>query len=868
MAPSSLLNDALKTRNEKIFRTIEKSFSSDDEAAFTSAAEKLTKFIERKEAYYTEARPLVSSRSYSASLSVTPNVHITARATLTRLSKSPTLFQSNFPYPSWLEPRVGAYRALLATAFRHAGTFANDHALKEELKEIFASAQPGTSIPTPPSERTPGPQEGPKRAYNAPSSSSATESGQKISTPLESTSKELPQNPTRVKSGQVSTGTAAPPPTALAPQAPHPSAPMASSSRHDTGTPVAAIASPLTFLRNAVPEAGSSTSPSALSTKQLKNTRANVPVSPNLASRLSPSVLSTNAAETPPMTSSSTIIVPEKPATKPRKKPRLLKSSFVDSTLADEDMKWYSSKQKQRSVPTPLITDKERGESGASSVVSLPDVPVVNTSTISGSAEVTKVHNTPLRPKSASQARETDVLSIASTPEVIDLTIDEDIDPGVALSLASSEEDKTRDAKEPLFRAPALDHNRRLSEGQALTPELSQPQSHKISNAESTPLSPPFSGSDAPHPILIEPSSSSMSISTDSYSDPVRPESPAHATPHPASPKQSTPHPTAMVTPPVGKDHFLRPLSVGVDNSVHIESNDKHISQDVPGQEPSSRQVDTSEAVLLEQPEVDPEENDAMDMMDVDSYLTESVKPQDTETEKISLQDPPEQASSHSTLTLNTDSAAKNRELTIDKNHIYPMKSTFGPSTAVYVSVDLGETVGGSVVMDFELSQEQEALLSLWKTRGQHKRDTTNSICLSLACYRQDDAVEAGFETSGNNGETDMSTLIKLTSSWPINSRLSADIGKSRLFLAPPLLVTGEGFVDVTSHVEGRQIQIRLDHACDMTSYVFALIAHPPTPSQLKALEERRAKDAKWEALLFDLAKPFTPDEVFGPQTD
>ena len=55
----TLSNEALKKRNAKIFKNIQDKLSSDDEAAFISAADKLSIFVSRKEAYYPEARPHV-----------------------------------------------------------------------------------------------------------------------------------------------------------------------------------------------------------------------------------------------------------------------------------------------------------------------------------------------------------------------------------------------------------------------------------------------------------------------------------------------------------------------------------------------------------------------------------------------------------------------------------------------------------------------------------------------------------------------------------------------------------------------------------------------------------------------------------------
>ena len=53
-------NDELKKKNALILRKLSDLLGSDDEHRFLTGATRITKFIERKEAYYAEARQVVS----------------------------------------------------------------------------------------------------------------------------------------------------------------------------------------------------------------------------------------------------------------------------------------------------------------------------------------------------------------------------------------------------------------------------------------------------------------------------------------------------------------------------------------------------------------------------------------------------------------------------------------------------------------------------------------------------------------------------------------------------------------------------------------------------------------------------------------
>ena len=157
----------------------------------------------------------------------------------------------------------------------------------------------------------------------------------------------------------------------------------------------------------------------------------------------------------------------------------------------------------------------------------------------------------------------------------------------------------------------------------------------------------------------------------------------------------------------------------------------------------------------------------------------------------------------------------------------------------------------------------------------------SGSISLSLACYDLDQA--SLDESPAEDKDKVKLELLSRTSTWPTHSRTVAIIGETqacRVPLGPPLVVrtmrhqteysltrrqaTAEAFVDISKWVLHAQTTIMIKHGGDMQGRVYALFAHAPTASQLRALEERRAKNRAWYELLDEMRKPYSMEEVFG----
>ncbi|KAL5525575.1 hypothetical protein ACEPAG_6911 [Sanghuangporus baumii] len=180
-----------------------------------------------------------------------------------------------------------------------------------------------------------------------------------------------------------------------------------------------------------------------------------------------------------------------------------------------------------------------------------------------------------------------------------------------------------------------------------------------------------------------------------------------------------------------------------------------------------------------------------------------------------------------------------------------------------FVCIDYGRGIGETVLMRAQLAPEQLEKLLIWQNRDQHEQDASASICLSLVCYKKSEAIQAGYNVESPDEAAITSVLLGATPSWPANAGLSADIGSFRLFLAPPLQVTDESFVDISQQIKGHDVEVRMDHGGDMREYIFALILHQPTLSQLHELKAQRDKARKWHARLATLAR-ITIDDVFG----
>ncbi|OCB91968.1 hypothetical protein A7U60_g737 [Sanghuangporus baumii] len=180
-----------------------------------------------------------------------------------------------------------------------------------------------------------------------------------------------------------------------------------------------------------------------------------------------------------------------------------------------------------------------------------------------------------------------------------------------------------------------------------------------------------------------------------------------------------------------------------------------------------------------------------------------------------------------------------------------------------FACIDYGRNIGETVPMRAQLTPEELEKLLIWQNRDQHEQDASASVCLSLVCYEKSDAIQAGYRVESPDEKAITSVLLRMTPSWPANAGLSADIGSSRTFLAPPLQVTDENFVDISRQVSEPHVEVLMDHGEDMREYIFALILHQPTTSQLHELEEERDKTGKWRCRLASLARMTTVD-IFG----
>ena len=80
--------------------------------------------------------------------------------------------------------------------------------------------------------------------------------------------------------------------------------------------------------------------------------------------------------------------------------------------------------------------------------------------------------------------------------------------------------------------------------------------------------------------------------------------------------------------------------------------------------------------------------------------------------------------------------------------------------------------------------------LSMWLSR-----DQSNSLCISLACYKLSDVIQASFKHDDDaNFVFGTEQLLYLNSTWPTDGGIIATFGNHRISLAPPRFVSGASF--------------------------------------------------------------------------
>ncbi|KAF9452865.1 hypothetical protein P691DRAFT_803147 [Macrolepiota fuliginosa MF-IS2] len=162
----------------------------------------------------------------------------------------------------------------------------------------------------------------------------------------------------------------------------------------------------------------------------------------------------------------------------------------------------------------------------------------------------------------------------------------------------------------------------------------------------------------------------------------------------------------------------------------------------------------------------------------------------------------------------------------------------------------------------FDLTQPDMKPISKWLNRETLRvKELRTSICLSLGCYSSQELNKCLEKMDSVTDAHTTKTVASLASAWPQNGGLMINVsfGGSRkhLPLAPPLVVTRDGFFDISEFAAPGSNSIFIhQRQKDFTDYTFVLQAHNPTFKQLQEVVEHRKMEVEWNDWLVDITRP------------
>ncbi|KAL0947297.1 hypothetical protein HGRIS_013416 [Hohenbuehelia grisea] len=185
-----------------------------------------------------------------------------------------------------------------------------------------------------------------------------------------------------------------------------------------------------------------------------------------------------------------------------------------------------------------------------------------------------------------------------------------------------------------------------------------------------------------------------------------------------------------------------------------------------------------------------------------------------------------------------------------------PDGPTFGPETLIMV-VEKGKK-SGPIVIEFTLAAEQVDQMRLWNDRSRSPSEDRRALCFSLGCYSNSDVLAA---INSKPNETLVSVLNGTRPVWPNGGDLrligSFNDKPMEYPLAPPFAPTPDNLVDMSKFLNIGPNRIQIEQRLDMSTYMFVLVRHRPTPAQLRDMAEWRKGQQKWKAKLAYLVRPF-----------
>lgn len=169
--------------------------------------------------------------------------------------------------------------------------------------------------------------------------------------------------------------------------------------------------------------------------------------------------------------------------------------------------------------------------------------------------------------------------------------------------------------------------------------------------------------------------------------------------------------------------------------------------------------------------------------------------------------------------------------------------------------------------INFALTETMYTSVSRWVNRQSVPGQVSDSICISLACYRLPD-LHAASQLAPKGEDPSAAFLTSRTScSWPDSGRLSLRVkcdGKDRnIPLSPPFVLTPEKCVDMSSFMKLDDNSFQIVQYGDLSDYAFVFHAHHPTPAQLVHLNKICAANEQWKTFVDSLCSPVTLEPLW-----
>ncbi|KAG1766841.1 hypothetical protein EV702DRAFT_784613 [Suillus placidus] len=162
----------------------------------------------------------------------------------------------------------------------------------------------------------------------------------------------------------------------------------------------------------------------------------------------------------------------------------------------------------------------------------------------------------------------------------------------------------------------------------------------------------------------------------------------------------------------------------------------------------------------------------------------------------------------------------------------------------------------------FNLDDPHYSHIARWakskRTKSFLMSDLEQSVCVSFACYHIPSLPSNPLE-SENLRHALRHSALHSPCSWPASGNLSLQTkrdGKDFIIpLAPPILVTPNNCIDVSSFIRSGENTFSVVQQNDMSDYLFVFHAHYPTPQQLDYVASCRHRREECVKSISDLCK-------------